>query len=90
MKRLLLVVLLVSAVAAVGQAPKLSPEVLQYVSVNAPVVALEHVKVIDGTGAALRDDQTIVIENGKIAAVGPAASTAAPAGARVSTCAATR
>lgn len=82
MKRLLGCVLLLWASAAFAQAPKLSPEVLQYVSVNAPVVALEHVKVIDGTGGAPRDDQTIVIENGKIAAIGPAASTAVPQGTK--------
>lgn len=82
MKRLITMFLLLCG-AALGQEPKLSPEVLQFVSVNAPTVALEHVKVIDGTGAAARDDQTILIENGKIAAVGAAASTPAPAGAKV-------
>lgn len=41
-----------------------------FVKVNAPVVALMHVRVIDGTGEPARANQTIVIENGKIAAVG--------------------
>lgn len=41
-----------------------------FVKVNAPVVALMHVRVIDGTGGAVRANQTIVIENGKIAAIG--------------------
>ena len=41
-----------------------------FVQVNAPVVALTHVRVIDGTGAPARANQTILIENGKIAAVG--------------------
>ncbi|MGQ0701656.1 MAG: amidohydrolase family protein [Gemmatimonadales bacterium] len=53
------------------------------VAVPEPVVALTHVRVIDGTGAPAREDQTIVIANGRIARVGPAASTPAPAGARV-------
>ena len=61
----------------------LSPLVRQYVKVDAPVVALTHVRVIDGTGAAARADQTLVIRNGKIAAIGDAASTPAPDGAQV-------
>ena len=40
-------------------------------------------RVIDGTGAAAREDQTVIVDHGKIAAVGPAASTPAPAGAQV-------
>ncbi len=57
--------------------------VRNYVSVRAPLVALTHVRVIDGTGAAARDDQTVIIDNGKIRALGPAASTQVPAGAQV-------
>ena len=53
------------------------------VAVNQPVVALTHVKVIDGTGAPARGDQTVVIRDGRIAAVGPAASVQVPAGAQV-------
>ena len=34
------------------------------------MIALTHVKLIDGTGAPARDDQTVVIENGRITAVG--------------------
>jgi imidazolonepropionase-like amidohydrolase len=41
------------------------------------------VRVVDGTGSAPLQDQTIVIEAGKIRTVGPAASMNAPAGARV-------
>ena len=46
-------------------------------------MALTHVRVIDGTGAAAREDQTVIVDHGKIAAVGPAASTPTPAGAQV-------
>jgi imidazolonepropionase-like amidohydrolase len=66
-----------------AQAPTLSAGVREYVSVDAPVVALTNVRVIDGTGAPARTGQTIVIRDGMIAAVGDAASTPAPAGARV-------
>ena len=62
---------------------RLSVATKRYVSVAEPVVALTNVTVIDGTGAAPRPGQTIVITNGMITAVGPSASVPAPAGARV-------
>jgi len=52
-----------------------------FVKAQAAVIALAHARVIDGTGAPARDDQTIVIRDGNIAEVGPAASTAVPTGA---------
>ena len=61
----------------------LSPVTKSFVSVDAPVVALQHVRVIDGTGAAAQADQTVVIENGLIREIGPAASVQIPRGARV-------
>src|ERR1039458_10589024 len=73
--------LLFSALA-MGQG-RLMPGTAPFVTVNAPVVELQHVRVIDGTGAAPLENQTIVIEHGKIATVGPAASTPAPQGAQV-------
>ena len=56
----------------------LSPQVREFVSVDAPVVALRNVRVVDGTGAPARDGQTIVIANGQIAAVGPNAQVTVP------------
>jgi imidazolonepropionase-like amidohydrolase len=38
----------------------------QFVSVDAPVVALTHVRLIDGTGGPAREDQLVVIDHGKI------------------------
>jgi imidazolonepropionase-like amidohydrolase len=61
---------------------RLTPGTAPFITVSAPVVALLHVRVIDGTGTAPREDQTLVIDHGKIAAVGPAASTPAPSGAQ--------
>ena len=69
------------SLAACAMAQPNRSGVQQFISVNDPVIALEHVRVIDGTGAPAVEDQTIVIEHGKIAAVGSAASTAIPAGA---------
>ena len=54
-----------------------------FISVNAPVVALTHVRVIDGTGAPPREDQTVVMRAGVIAALGDSSRTTAPAGATI-------
>ncbi len=66
-----------------AQRPALSPAVRAYVRVDTAVVALTHARVIDGTGAAARADQTLVLRDGMIAAVGDAASVAIPPGAEV-------
>jgi enamidase len=61
----------------------LSTAVRAYVAVDSPIVALTHVRVIDGTGAAAREDQTLIIRDGRIAAVGASRSVALPSGAQV-------
>src|SRR2546423_10817729 len=58
-----------------------SAGVREYITVDTSVLALTHVLLVDGTGAAPKTDQTIIIRAGKIAAVGPAASVQVPAGA---------
>jgi imidazolonepropionase-like amidohydrolase len=58
------------------------PERQQFIRVEAPLIALTNVRVIDGTGAPPRDNQTILISNGKIDLVGPTASTTYPSDAR--------
>jgi imidazolonepropionase-like amidohydrolase len=55
---------------------------IEGVIVDAAVVALVHVRVVDGTGAAARGDQTIVIEKGRISAVGASATVRIPRNAR--------
>ncbi|HEY2325818.1 MAG TPA: amidohydrolase family protein [Thermoanaerobaculia bacterium] len=60
----------------------LSKTTRDFVSVSEPVVALTHATLIDGTGSAAKSSQTIVIRDGKIAAVGPTSSVSVPAGAR--------
>src|SRR6185369_7878653 len=54
----------------------------QFIRVEAPLIALTHVRVIDGTGAAPLDDQTVLISGGRIQSIGPTASTTYPADAR--------
>jgi imidazolonepropionase-like amidohydrolase len=56
--------------------------VAPFVTVSAPVFVINHVRVIDGTGAAPQEGQAIVIANGKIQSIGPAATVQAPAGAQ--------
>src|SRR5438132_5984621 len=55
--------------------------VLDFISVDVTTVALKHVRVVDGTGAAPAEDQTIVIDKGAIASVGASSSAKIPAGA---------
>ncbi|MBM3809764.1 MAG: amidohydrolase family protein [Acidimicrobiia bacterium] len=81
--RLVLATLLCVVPMAAQQRPTLSNAVRAHVSVDAPVIALTHARVIDGTGAAARDDQTVVIAHGTITAIGSSASTAIPGGAHV-------
>lgn len=76
MKPLVAAIFLSIAVAA----QTLSPEVQRYVKVKDPVIAITHVRVIDGTGAAAKEDQTIVVRNGKIESMG---TQAPPQGVKV-------
>ena len=64
-------------------AAALAPPLRQFVKVDAPVIALQHVTVIDGTGAAPQSDQTIILRDGMIASIGASASVSIPAGAQV-------
>jgi len=47
----------------------------QFIRIEAPVIALMHVRVIDGTGAAPLEDQTVVISDGKVDSITPTATT---------------
>jgi enamidase len=81
-------VLVVGLVLSVGalalaQRAQVSNAVRQFVSVDAPVVALTHVRVIDGTGAPARADQTVILRDGNIAAMGPSAATPGAAAVQV-------
>jgi len=77
-------IFLVAILSVAAQIPKpLSPGVRAFVTLDAPVFALIHVRVIDGTGAPVREDQAIVVSDGKIQAIGDAASTPVPSGAKV-------
>ncbi|HEY5229180.1 MAG TPA: hypothetical protein VIJ19_11605, partial [Opitutaceae bacterium] len=55
----------------------------KFASVKAPVVALEHARVIDGLGNPAVVSQTLVISGGKILALGADGSVAVPADALI-------
>ena len=71
------------AFSLAAQNPELSIEVKRYVKVEAPKVVLTHVRMIDGTGAAAVEDQNVVIEGGKIAAIEKGADIPASTGVTV-------
>ena len=61
--------------------PELGPDVQQFVQVPAGKIAITHLRIVDGTGAAAVEDQTLLIDGTQIAAV-QAASAPVPAGYR--------
>ena len=77
--------LILTALPARFQAQRapIGDAIREFVSVDAPVVALMNARVIDGTGAPAREGYTLVLRDGVIAAMGPTAGTPPPAGARV-------
>ena len=70
MTRLSILAMLFAATSIAARRPTLATGVRQYVSIDTSVVALTHVRVIDGTGAPARADQTIIIRDGRLASVG--------------------
>ena len=75
----------IAVFAALNMALAQTPDSLKpYVKEDAPVLALENVRVIDGTGAPAKENQMVLIEHGKIVSVGPqAADQLLPANAKV-------
>ena len=73
--------LILAPASLLAQRPVLTAAVRSFVAVDTPVVVLTHAWLIDGTGAPTRENQSIVIEDGRITAVG--AAVAIPAGALV-------
>src|SRR5580692_715507 len=82
MRLLFLFMSLLVAAISVAQTQRAS-DVADFVSVDIQVFVLDHVRVIDGTGAATKEDQAIVIANGKIDSIGPAGSAQVPHGAQL-------
>ena len=75
--------ILLAASPAAGRQAQPSDEVLRYVNVREPVVALVGARVVDGTGAAAVTGRTILIRDGRIDAIGPDGQVTVPSDARV-------
>ena len=63
--------------------PATAAGVSRHVAVDAPLIALTRVDLLDGTGSPVRRDQTIIVEKGIITATGDTATTAIPADAMI-------
>lgn len=68
------------AARAVAQTP--GAGVMPFVVVHDSTFVLRHVRIVDGTGAAPIDDQSLVVVGGRITSVGSAMTTPIPDGAR--------
>ncbi len=66
---------------ALSQAPK-PPGVAEFISIDAPAFIVNHVRVIDGTGAPAKEDQAVVVADGKIQSITPASSVKIPPAAK--------
>lgn len=80
--RLLPVVALTTTIAH-AQRPAVTAGQRPFVSVDAPVVALTNVRVIDGTGTPARTNQIVLLQDGRIAGLAPMGQLTPPAGATV-------
>jgi hypothetical protein len=74
---LMLAALLIGVASAQTPPPN---DATPFISVHAPILILNHVRVIDGTGAAPKENQTILITDGKIQIMGTYGTLALPAG----------
>src|ERR1044071_2852206 len=80
---IVLLAIVIFVTLAQAQRPQLSQQTRTFVKVDAAVVALTNARVIDGTGAPVRANQTLLIRDGKIAAIGAAGNVPVPEGATV-------
>ena len=73
------------AIAPFAQAQRapVAPAVRSFVTVDTNVLALTNVRVIDGTGVAPMEGQTLIVRDGRIAAIGAFGAVPIPAGAQV-------
>src|SRR5207247_2309392 len=79
--RIALLCLFALSITSLAQAPQSDRQ--QFIRVDAPVIALTHVRVIDGTGANPIEDQTVIIRDGKIASIDASATARIDATAKI-------
>ncbi|GAA4376116.1 amidohydrolase family protein [Hymenobacter koreensis] len=68
-------------------AQQFTPQVREFIKVNAPLIALTDAKVIDGTGRPAQLHQTVLVRDGRIVQVGPVKKVKVPKDAQVINCA---
>ncbi|HEY4310925.1 MAG TPA: hypothetical protein VGN12_15850 [Pirellulales bacterium] len=78
-----LVALMFSEVVDAQRVEVLGPQVRKYLRVQTPKVILEHIQIIDGTGAAPSADKNIVIADGKIISISTGTDEAAVDGVTI-------
>jgi imidazolonepropionase-like amidohydrolase len=81
--RLLVPLLLAPAQLFAQPAASLSPQVSTFVVEDAPVFVITQVRVVDGRGGPAVEDQTVVVSDGRILALGDSRSTPVPEEARI-------
>lgn len=72
---------LATAVSVIGQTPSAQDEAMPLLR-DVSRIALRNVRIVDGTGALARQNQTLIIERGQIRAIGNAADINVPEGTR--------
>ena len=55
----------------------------KFTTLGAPVIALTHARVLDGSSRPVRDDQTLIIQGGRISAIGRSGAVDIPKGAQI-------
>ena len=83
MKNLLSAAALAFSAAATIGAQRAPYAPANFIKIESPVIVLTHVRVVDGTGAAPRENQTIVLRDGKIADIGDSGRVPDPGGPTV-------
>lgn len=81
--RRFIVLILLAGSGGFAVAQNTEPTRREFISIDEKVVALVHVRVIDGTGRSARDDQTIILGDGKITSIENSADASVPAGIKV-------
>ena len=70
------------AAALLGAATCAHADEKDYIAYSQPTIAFVHANVVDGTGAKVRRDQTLVVDKGRIVALGDAKRVKIPADAQ--------
>lgn len=69
------------SVADIQRLADLSPQVQAFVMAGAPHIIIQHVRLLDGTGASARPDVSVAIRDGRVVQIAPATDVQAVAGA---------